>query len=64
MLESKDTEYDFENVNKAYNENKLIFETDSSKLNKDNKSSFKDITKFNFDLNVSINNNLDNTTKR
>jgi hypothetical protein len=54
MLESKDTEYDINNINRAYNENKLIFETDSSKKVKDTKINQKIDSKLNFDLNVSI----------
>jgi hypothetical protein len=52
MLESKDTEYDNNIISRAYNENKLIFETDSSKMVKDTKQNQKDDAKLNFDLNV------------
>jgi hypothetical protein len=52
MLESKDTEYDNNIISRAYNENKLIFETDSSKMVKDTKQNQKDDAKLDFDLNV------------
>lgn len=56
MLDSKETEYDNDQVYKAYNENKQIFETNIPKLTTENNKYINTKenleSKLDFDLNV------------